>query len=299
MEDKFRLRCDRDNVRIDVYLSERLSLPRSKVKRLIEEGHVRVGDRAPKSSFKVRRDIEIEGEIVADEPVLLVAENIPVTILYEDEYLLVIDKPKDMVVHPSLGHSAGTLVNAILSYLHEAGGGERPGIVHRLDRDTTGVIIVAKDVRTQEALSRQFHERTVEKTYRAVVEGIVRDDEGVVEGQIGRHPADRKRMALVAKGGRYSFSRYKVLERLGGSTYVEVYPKTGRTHQIRVHMARLGHPIVGDGLYGRRAKRLAERPLLHAFRISFDHPESGARLTVEAAVAPDIEAFVRDHAVRA
>ncbi|MGA3174996.1 MAG: RluA family pseudouridine synthase [Syntrophorhabdales bacterium] len=298
MEDKFRFRADKDNVRIDVYLSERLSLPRSKIKRLIEEGHVRVEQRVPKSSFKVRRDVEIEGEIAPEEPVLLVAEDIPITILYEDEYLLVIDKPKDMVVHPSLGHRRGTLVNAILNYLREVShGDERPGIVHRLDRGTTGVIIVAKDGKTQEALSRQFHERAVEKTYRAVVEGVMEGNEGVVEGEIGRHPRDRKRMDLVARGGRYSFSRFRVLERLKGFTYVEIYPKTGRTHQIRVHMSHAGHPVVGDELYGKRAKKLTDRPLLHAYRIAFDHPASGARVSFEAAVAADIETFVREHAV--
>ena len=298
MEDKFRFRADKDNVRIDVYLSERLSLPRSKIKRLIEEGHVRVEQRVPKSSFKVRRDVEIEGEIAPEEPVLLVAEDIPITILYEDEYLLVIDKPKDMVVHPSLGHRRGTLVNAILNYLREVShGDERPGIVHRLDRGTTGVIIVAKDGKTQEALSRQFHERAVEKTYRAVVEGVMEGNEGVVEGEIGRHPRDRKRMDLVARGGRYSFSRFRVLERLKGFTYVEIYPKTGRTHQIRVHMSHAGHSVVGDELYGKRAKKLTDRPLLHAYRIAFDHPASGARVSFEAAVAADIETFVREHAV--
>jgi len=298
MEDKFRFRADKDNVRIDVYLSERLSLPRSKIKRLIEEGHVRVEQRVPKSSFKVRRDVEIEGEIAPEEPVLLVAEDIPITILYEDEYLLVIDKPKDMVVHPSLGHRRGTLVNAILNYLREVShGDERPGIVHRLDRGTTGVIIVAKDGKTQEALSRQFHERAVEKTYRAVVEGVMEGNEGVVEGEIGRHPRDRKRMDLVARGGRYSFSRFRVLERLKGFTYVEIYPKTGRTHQIRVHMSHAGHPVVGDELYGKRAKKLTDRPLLHAYRIAFDHPASGARVSFEAAVAADIETFVREYAV--
>jgi len=273
-------------------------LPRSKIKRLIEEGHVRVEQRVPKSSFKVRRDVEIEGEIAPEEPVLLVAEDIPITILYEDEYLLVIDKPKDMVVHPSLGHRRGTLVNAILNYLREVShGDERPGIVHRLDRGTTGVIIVAKDGKTQEALSRQFHERAVEKTYRAVVEGVMEGNEGVVEGEIGRHPRDRKRMDLVARGGRYSFSRFRVLERLKGFTYVEIYPKTGRTHQIRVHMSHAGHPVVGDELYGKRAKKLTDRPLLHAYRIAFDHPASGARVSFEAAVAADIETFVREHAV--
>ncbi|MGD0229001.1 MAG: RluA family pseudouridine synthase [Syntrophorhabdales bacterium] len=297
MEDRFHLRSDRDNVRIDVYLSEMLSLPRSKVKRMIEEGHVRVDQRVPKSSFKVRKDIEIEGEITREEPTLLVAEDIPVRVLYEDDALLVIDKPKGMVVHPSCGHRAGTLVNAILSHVTEAGlGDERPGIVHRLDKGTTGVIIVAKDRLSQEALSHQFHDRTVEKVYRAVVEGVMERDEGVVEGAIGRHPTDRLRMDLVARGGRHSLSRFKVIERLRGFTYVEVYPKTGRTHQIRVHMSHAGHPIVGDELYGKRAKKLAERPLLHAYRITFDHPVKGGRMSVEAAIPADIETFVRDHA---
>ncbi len=217
MDDKFRLLADKDNVRIDVYLAEKLSLPRSQIQRLIEEGHVRVEERVPKSSFKVRKDIEIEGEVPAPEPTLLVAEDIPIRVLYEDAFLLVIDKPKDMVVHPSSGHRKGTLVNAILSHLREVSGAdERPGIVHRLDKGTTGVIIVAKDRRTQEALSRQFHERSVEKVYRAVVEGVMSADEGVVEGVIGRHPKERKRMDLVATGGRYSFSRFKVLQRLHG-----------------------------------------------------------------------------------
>ncbi len=298
MEDKFRVTSDKDNVRIDVYLSERLSLPRSRVQRLIEEGHVRVCGKIMKASFKVRKDIEIEGEVPAEAPSLLVAEDIPIAVLYEDEFLLVIDKPKDMVVHPSAGHRRGTLVNAVLNHLKEVeNGDERPGIVHRLDKGTTGVIIIAKDWKTREALSRQFHDRNVEKVYRAVVEGSMRENEGVVEGMIGRRPNDRKRMGFVAKGGRTSFSQFKVLERLKGYTYVEVYPKTGRTHQIRVHLSHLGHPIVGDELYGKRAKKLADRPLLHALRIVFDHPATDARMRVEAAVADDMEAFVREHAM--
>ncbi|OPY63829.1 MAG: Ribosomal large subunit pseudouridine synthase D [Syntrophorhabdaceae bacterium PtaU1.Bin034] len=300
MDDSFRIIADTDNVRIDVYLSERLSLPRSRVKNLIEGGHVRVQDRIPKPSFKVKRNIEIEGEITSEEPVLLVAEDIPVKILYEDDYLLVIDKPKDMVVHPSLGHRQGTLVNAILNYVRETDRdrNDRPGIVHRLDKGTTGVIIVAKDRKTQETLSSQFHERSVEKVYRAVVEGETKVEEGVVEGEIGRHPRDRKRMAMVAKGGkggRSSFSRFKVIRRLKGFTYVEVYPKTGRTHQIRVHMSHIGHPVVGDELYGKRARRLTDRPLLHAYRITFDHPEKGDKVFVEAPVPADMQEFVDTH----
>ena len=297
MENKFRLFSDKDNVRIDVYLSERLSLPRSQVKTMIDEGHVRIDARTPKPSFKVRKDIEIEGEIVREEPSPLVAEDIPIKILYEDEYLLVIDKPKDMVVHPSCGHRQGTLVNAILNYVRETDreGDERPGIVHRLDKGTTGVIIVAKDRKTQELLSRQFHDRNVEKVYRAVVEGIVKEETGLIEGEIGRHPRERQRMAMVAKNGRHSLSRFKVIERLTGFTYVEVYPKTGRTHQIRVHMSHIGHPIVGDELYGRHARKLAARPLLHAHRIAFDHPVHGNRISVEAPVPDDMEGFVREH----
>ena len=297
MENRFRLTCDRDNVRIDVYLSEKLSLPRSQVKSMIEEGHVRASGKAPKPSFKVRRDLEIEGEIIREEPSPLVAEDIPIAILYEDPYLLVIDKPDNMVVHPSLGHRAGTLVNAILSYIVDADqlGDERPGIVHRLDKGTTGVIIVAKDRSTQETLSRQFHDRAVEKVYRAIVEGVIKADTGVVEGAIGRHPKERQKMALVTRNGRYSLSNFKVIKRLDGFTYVEVYPKTGRTHQIRVHLAHIGHPIVGDDLYGKRARKLAGRPLLHAHRISFTHPVLGGKVVVEAPVPEDMEAFVREH----
>jgi 23S rRNA pseudouridine1911/1915/1917 synthase len=297
MESKFRLTCVNDDIRIDVYLSEQLALPRSQIKTMIEEGHVRIDGRTPKASFKVKKDIEIEGEIVREEPRVLAAEDIPVKILYEDDWLLVIDKPKDMVVHPSLGHHTGTLVNAILNYIREADreGDERPGIVHRLDKGTTGVIIVAKDRKTQEMLSRQFHDRNVEKTYRAVVEGIVKDDRGTVEGDIGRHPRERQKMALVSKNGRHSLSRFEVIERLRGFTYVEVHPRTGRTHQIRVHMSHIGHPIVGDELYGKHARKLAERPLLHAHRIAFDHPVHGNRITVEAPVPADMEDFVRRH----
>jgi 23S rRNA pseudouridine1911/1915/1917 synthase len=245
----------------------------------------------------VRRDLEIEGEIIREEPSPLVAEDIPIAILYEDPYLLVIDKPDNMVVHPSLGHRAGTLVNAILSYIVDAdqSGDERPGIVHRLDKGTTGVIIVAKDRSTQETLSRQFHDRAVEKVYRAIVEGVIKADTGVVEGAIGRHPKERQKMALVTRNGRYSLSNFKVIERLDGFTYVEVYPKTGRTHQIRVHLAHIGHPIVGDDLYGKRARKLSGRPLLHAHRISFTHPVLGGKVVVEAPVPEDMEAFVRDH----
>lgn len=299
MDDTFSITCDQENQRIDLYLSEKLDVPRSQVKIMIEEGRVLVDGKVVKPSLKIKKGLVIEGEMPKAEPSELMAEDIPVSVLFEDDYLLVIDKPKDMVVHPSAGHRQGTLVNAILNHVNEADreGDDRPGIVHRLDKGTTGVIIIAKDRKTQETLSSQFEKRTVQKVYRAVVEGVMKNDQGTVAGAIGRHPIDRKKMAMVKKGGRTSSSVFKVIERLDGFTYVEVNPKTGRTHQIRVHLSHLGYPIVGDDLYGRKAKKLTDRPLLHARRISFDHPASGERISVEAPVPDDMEDFVRAHAI--
>jgi 23S rRNA pseudouridine1911/1915/1917 synthase len=299
MDDTFSVIADRNDMRIDAFLAECLSLPRSRIKVLIEENHVRLDGKAVKPSLKLKSGQIIEGEIPPLEAPVIAAEDIPMSVLFEDRYLLVVDKPKDMVVHPSAGHHQGTLVNAILNHIqHEDHtDDQRPGIVHRLDKGTTGVIIIAKDVRSQERLSNQFHGRTVEKVYRAIVEGNMRDLEGVIEGNLGRHPIDRKKMALVDKGGRASLSRYKVIKRLKAFTYVEVFPKTGRTHQIRVHLNSIGHAIVGDDLYGRQSKRLTDRPLLHALRISFDHPVTGKRMTVEAPIPEDMAAFVAEHEI--
>lgn len=300
MERKFRLISSKDDVRLDMYLAEALSLTRAKAQELIAEAHVRVHGKIPKPSLKVKKGMEIEGEVVLEGPAGVVPEEIPLAVLYEDDYLMAIDKKVGMVVHPSFGHKSGTMVNAMLAYLGrpaEASADERPGIVHRLDKDTTGVIIVAKDAKTQEALSAQFHDRVVEKVYRAIVEGSIAREEGLIEGMIGRHPKLRKKMAMVAKGGRHSTSRYKVIKRLDGFTYVEVYPKTGRTHQIRVHLASIGHPIVGDELYGKKARRLAVRPLLHAYRITFEHPATKLPLSLEAPIPQDFTEFIDEHAL--
>ncbi|HOG39823.1 MAG TPA: RNA pseudouridine synthase, partial [Syntrophorhabdaceae bacterium] len=169
----------------------------------------------------------------------------------------------------------------------------RPGIVHRLDKDTTGVILVAKDSKTQEMLSALFKERNVRKTYRAVVEETIAENGLIIEGNIGRHPIDRKKMAVLKDGGRSAYTEMRVIERLDGFTYVEVYPKTGRTHQIRVHLSHIGHPIVGDIVYGRRARLLTKRPFLHAYRIEFIHPVNNAPIFIEAPVPDDIEEFVK------
>ncbi|HNT69708.1 MAG TPA: RluA family pseudouridine synthase [Syntrophorhabdaceae bacterium] len=319
MNNKFRIICEEDDMRLDVLLSERLFLTRTKVKDMIEGGHVRIAGRSPKPSMKVRRSMEIEGEIPEEEPLTLVAQAIPLDILYEDDYLLGINKPAGMVVHPSFGHSEGTLVNAVLGYLGQrsegrgardeegktapnaerrtpnaepAGSAMRPGIVHRLDKGTTGVIIVAKDPRIQEMLSGLFKERSIRKVYRAIVEGAPKDEEWAVEENIGRHPVERKKMAVLKGKGRSASTGFKVLERLDGFAYIEACPRTGRTHQIRVHLAHSGHPIVGDELYGKRSKWLAGRPLLHACKIEFVHPIRKEPVSIEAPVPEDMMEFI-------
>jgi 23S rRNA pseudouridine1911/1915/1917 synthase len=296
----------------------------------------------------VRKGLVIEGEIPEEKPTSIIPQDISLDILYEDEYILAVNKPKGMVVHPSFGHSEGTLVNAILAYLgkgsishiayrisygaetikHEVIGDRkhgdnmeqgaetmeemplarnsqlaihnavptvRPGIVHRLDKGTTGVILIAKDLKTQERLSELFKERAVRKTYRAIVEGIVRKNEGIIGESIGRHPVQRKKMAVVKKGGRESETAYKILQKLDGYTYIEAYPRTGRTHQIRVHLAHIGHPVAGDEAYGKKAKHIADRPLLHAYTISFPHPMKGLPMVIGAPVPEDMVSFIAEH----
>jgi len=325
MQNSFFITCDREDIRLDIFLSEKLSLTRTKVKDMIDGGHVRVNGSVPKPSLKTKQSMEITGEIPEEEPLELAPEDIPLEILYEDEYLLAVNKPAGMVVHPSFGHSSGTLVNAILAYLDKGSGlrvkgsndysqdyylqpstfnlqsatalgaAIRPGIVHRLDKGTTGVILIAKDSRTQEMLSGLFKERTVKKTYRAIVEGNAKKMEWTVEGNIGRHPVERKKMALLGTGGRTAETGFKVLKTLGRFTYLEAYPKTGRTHQIRVHLAHAGYPIVGDETYGKKAKTQASRTLLHAFRIEFNHPVKNMPLKIEAPVPADMEEFIKTH----
>lgn len=313
MPRSFTITCEQSDIRLDVFLSEKLPLTRTKIKEMIEGGRVSVDGKAAKPSMRLKRGFEIYGDIPDEEPVDLAPEEIPLAVLYEDIYLLAIDKPADMVVHPSFGHSSGTLVNAVLGYLRKAGsgfevigaGGEtqhrdatagmRPGIVHRLDKGTTGVILIARDSRTQEKLSGLFKDRDVKKTYRAIVEGTPQWDVLTVDGNIGRHPVDRKKMTVLKSGGRHAATGFRVLERLEGFSYIEAYPATGRTHQIRVHLNHAGFPIVGDEMYGRGAKRLAARPLLHAYRIEFVHPVTGAPVVIEAPQPTDMNEFVEKH----
>lgn len=262
--------------RLDRYLTTVIpGSTRSALKRLIEEGRVQMGRRPLKSSHRVSIGEEYVIEIPPAALPELKPERIRLDILHEDDFLLVIDKPAGMVVHPGAGHASGTLVNALLGHasrLSRRGGPERLGLVHRLDKDTSGLLVVAKDDATHQALADQFAGRSVLRVYLAVVRGIVQRDEGTIEAPIGRHPQERKRMAVRYGDGRESVTRYRVLERFpkGNATLLELKPQTGRMHQLRVHLAHLGHPILGDTEYGTRGG--FRRQALHAHRLGFRHP---------------------------
>jgi 23S rRNA pseudouridine1911/1915/1917 synthase len=232
--------------------------------------------------------------VPSPQPLAVEAEAIPLCIVYEDQDLLVVDKPAGLTVHPAPGHARHTLVNALLAHcadLSGVGGVLRPGIVHRLDKDTSGLILVAKNDRAHAGLSRQLKERTVEKVYLALVRGRMERPEGVIEGAIGRDPRNRKRMAIV-EGGRAARTAYRVREFLDGTTLVEVAPSTGRTHQIRVHLAAAGHPIVGDALYGKPSDIIG-RQFLHAYRIAFRHPADSRSVEFESPLPADLVEALR------
>jgi 23S rRNA pseudouridine1911/1915/1917 synthase len=278
--------------RLDVFVARRLpALTRSRVQRLIADGAITVaGDRA-KSSLRLEPGQRVTVDVPPPSPSRAEPEPIALDVIYEDADILAVNKPPRMTVHPAPAHSGGTLVNAILAHcddLSGIGGVMRPGIVHRLDRDTSGVILVAKNDAAHNALARQLKERTIEKTYIALVEGTPKPPQGAIDAPIARDPKQRQRMGVIS-GGRQSYTAYRVTERFDGASLLEARPKTGRTHQIRVHLAAIGHPIVGDRVYGKRSL-LVDRQFLHALRITFGHPRTGHRMTLEAPLAADLEA---------
>jgi len=283
--------------RLDAALSQLAALSRSQIVQLLSQGCVTSnGVMVDKPSRKVKEGetyiLRLPEPKVADA----VPQNLPLPILYQDEDLAVVNKPRGMAVHPSHGIPDGTVVNACLYHLdHLSAIGDtiRPGIVHRLDKDTTGLLVVAKNNAAHENLSAQLKARTVKRTYLALVQGNIKEDEGEIEAPIGRHPVHRKKMAVVREGGRYAKTLYRVVARLNGKTLVRCSLTTGRTHQIRVHMAFIGHPVVGDPLYGVR-KDPGRGQMLHAYRLSLIHPRTGMPLSF---YAPPPEDFIK--AVRA
>ncbi len=276
--------------RLDQYLAGLdTGMTRSQLSRLIVEGQALVNGRPAKPSSKVRAGDSVSLSVPPPRPTGVVAQDIPVTVVYQDESVVVIDKPAGLAVHPGPGHPDMTLVNALLAMcpdIQGIGGEIRPGIVHRLDKDTSGLMMVAKTHQAHNDLSAQIKTRQVTKGYLALVEGSLKSTEGKVDAPVGRHPRRRTRMAVVV-GGKEARTNYKVRQELRGHSLVELYLETGRTHQIRVHMAHLGHPLVGDTTYG-HASHLVDRHFLHAFHLGFKHPITGEPLDFKIDLPPDL-----------
>ena len=272
--------------RIDALLARSIEgLTRSAAQRLLEQGRVKKDGAAVKKNYKTAAGDVFEVELPEPEAVDLIAQDIPLDVVYEDDDLIVVNKPRGLVVHPAPGHPDGTLVNALLWHCGESlsgvGGERRPGIVHRIDKDTSGLIIAAKNDFAHLALSAQLSGHTLSRTYEAVAHGIFRDDCGTVDAPIGRHPTDRKRMAVTPKNSREAVTHWEVLARYAGFAHIQCRLETGRTHQIRVHMAHIGHPLLGDLVYGhKKPEKGLEGQCLHARSLRFVHPRTGETVEI-------------------
>lgn len=287
---------DKRTERLDRYVCQNFpELSRSYVQKLINDGHILVNEHIARAGHKLNAGDRVTIMISPVEPGHLSPEAIPLNIIYEDDDLIVVDKPAGLPVHPAPGHYSHTLVNAILSHLPElpdAGDPLRPGIVHRLDKDASGVMLVAKNKAAQLNLISQFKSRSVVKAYLVLVKGHLTPETGIIEAPIGRDPGNRKRMAIVAEG-REAKTEYRVLEYVDNLTLLEVRPETGRTHQIRVHLSAIGYPVVGDKVYGAKSKYLS-RQFLHACRIGFHLPSTGEYVEFTSGLPPDLQQALDD-----
>jgi 23S rRNA pseudouridine1911/1915/1917 synthase len=310
----FAVAPEQGGLRLDLFLAAReIGLSRTQIGRAVDEGQVRVNDRPGRAGRKLKKGDVVAIVLQAARPSGVLPEAIPLTILYEDESLLVVDKPAGMVVHPAAGHSGGTLVNALLHHCRDLsgiGGVLRPGIVHRLDKETSGLLVVAKSDEAHRGLAGQFKRREVRKTYQALVYGEPKTDGGRIEAAVGRHPTDRKRMSTQSRRGRSAVTVWRVRERYGAAALLEVDIETGRTHQIRVHLTDLGHPVVGDRVYGgagrirsvgdpaaRARMKAHDRQALHAWRLAFSHPVTGVQMQFSAPLPEEMAglcAFLRE-----
>lgn len=296
MEASFQVGDDESGSRLDAWLQRELSeVSRSRWQSLIKSGDVLLDGEVAKASTRLRGGEHVSVSIPPAREIELNPEEIPISILYEDEHLLVVDKAAGMVVHPAAGNWSGTLVHALLHHCSDLagiGGELRPGIVHRLDKETSGALVVAKTEPTMNALADQFKRREIVKVYAALVWGVPAHDCGTVETEIGRSSHDRKRMSVKSARGRIATTHYLTLESFKSSALMQVRIETGRTHQIRVHMAHIGHPVVGDRTYGvkdeRRSPCVAKRQMLHAQSLEFTHPATGNSMRIEAPIPPDM-----------
>lgn len=276
------------NVRIDRFLAEQLpDISRSYIQKLIKEKQIYVNGQPVKANYKTGTQDEIKIHIPELIEPDIVPENIPLDILYEDHDILIVNKPKGMVVHPAAGHYSGTLVNALMYYckddLSGINGVMRPGIVHRIDMDTTGSLLVCKNDIAHQKMADQLKEHHIKRIYHAIVHGVIKEDEGTVDGPIGRHPIDRKKMSINYKNGKTAVTHYRVLQRFSNYTYVECQLETGRTHQIRVHMASIHHPLLGDSVYGpAKCPFKLQGQTLHAKILGIHHPVTGEYLEIDA-----------------
>ena len=283
---------ENEDERVDKLLSALMgSLSRSYIQKLLANGGITVNGEGTKASYRVRSEDHIQVKLPPAITPDIEAEDIPLDILYEDEDVIVVNKPKGMVVHPAPDHYSGTLVNALLFHckgnLSGINGILRPGIVHRIDRDTTGSVIACKNDRAHSSIAEQLKEHSIVRRYHAIVHGVIKEEEGTIHTLIGRHPSDRKRMAVRGDGGKDAITHYKVLRHLNNFTYVECSLETGRTHQIRVHMAHIGHPLLGDIVYGPKNSQFSnknglEGQTLHAKILGFVHPSTGEYIETDA-----------------
>ena len=287
--DKQILEADETGKRLDAYLAENTELTRTRIQQLIKEEHIKVNDKKTKASYKIETGDTIEIFIPEKKEIDLIPQNISINILYEDNDIAVIDKRAGLVIHPSYGHESGTLVNAIMFHINDLSGinGEiRPGIVHRLDKDTSGLIIIAKNDKAHNKLSEMFKNKEINKTYLAIVKGSLGKDSGRLETQMGRDPKDRKKMNVLKIGGKTAITNYEVLDKNDKFSLVKVNIETGRTHQIRVHMKYLGYPILGDSVYGKESKSV-KRQMLHAYKLEFIHPVTGKEMIIKSEIPKD------------
>lgn len=286
---RFEITEELEDERIDKCLAVLIdSLSRSFIQKMIKENAVTVNGVPVKGSYKVKAEDEVAFLLPEAVEPDIEPENIPLDILYEDKDVIVVNKPKGMVVHPASGHYSGTLVNGLMYHcgkeLSGINGVMRPGIVHRIDKDTTGSVIACKNDAAHKCIAEQLKEHSINRRYRAVCHGVLKEDEGVIDKPIGRHPTDRKKMAVNEKNGKRAVTHYRVLERFRDYTYIECVLETGRTHQIRVHMASIGHPLLGDTVYSNRKSPFSslEGQTLHAMTLGFQHPSSGEYVEVNA-----------------